>query len=780
MEQQIEEMQTKLEEAKERSGTSQEGETATGEKGSVSIASALAPRTKEVSRDTDEPVKSLSPAEAIKMLQKYGIIDELATGELVSTVDYRVGQTKEYKQNPISEISKDLMYHFMMYKDGVEGLNDYPYIDKIIELYRRANTDQQELQAQGLAKLNDDLDALNNGFQEAVASALTGQKAPQQESRIKTLKRLPVRCLEAFVAAGAKIANVEACRENIMAVNPVDKKLVAFLYTSEITPNRLNAANENGWTPLMNLARYATAEDCKKLIDAGADINARNKDGSTALMLATCNGEDGETVCDLLLKAGAGINEKNNDGWTPLMWAARYSTPEVCRKLIDAGADVNARKKDGSATLMLATCNSENASAICDLLMQNKAEISAQNNSGDTALIWALFNSTGEVCKKLIKAGATLDTTTPRGKQVFMQSALNAQTDVCEILINAGANVNEKGEEGRTALIEAAVAGNSDTVKLLLDAGADVNAITTANDGKRQTALDLVREILAGLSNPFLGNSRKQKLEKDVKKVAPHAKLDYRGTFKLLEERGAKSATEIHETGEENSDLDALIASLRTTQYYTDVEKLYQRRLLDILPRIKNGADVNTVLENANGTTALHNACGLSCVDIVRWLLEHGANLNVRTARGASVYDCVGGENATEIRAILHDAQNVSSSQGPSLAERKDLQPMIDRMAALRCREASSALYQKRLLTLLPMIRDGADVDITLPETKGNTALHYACAIGSWSITQWLVEHGANVNAVTDKGATPLDCVGEDNAKRIRALLISRGARRNK
>ena len=548
MEQQIREMQTKLEEAKERSGTSQEGETATGKKGNASIASALASQTRQVPCGTAGPVKTLSPEEAIEMLQKYEIIDEHATGELVSTVDYRVGQTKEYKTNPISEISKDLMYHFMMYKDGVESLNDYPYIDKIIELYWRANTDQRELQAQGLAKLNEDMDALSNGFQELMTSALTGQRAPQQESRTKTLKRLPVRCLEAFVAAGAKITNVEACRENIMAVNPIDKKLIAFLYTSEITPNRLNVANANGWTPLMNLARYATAEDCKKLIEAGADINARNKDGNTALMLATCNGEDGETVCDLLLRAGAGINEKNNDGWTPLMWAARYSTPEVCKILTEAGADVNARKKDGSTALMLATCNSENSSAICDFLIQNKAEINVRDNCGDTPLIWAIRNSTREVCKKLIKAGATIDTTTSRGKQALMQSALNAQTDVCELLINAGANVNEKGKNGLTALILAAAAGNSDTVKLLLDAGADVDAITTFNGGKRQTVLDFVRDVLADLSNPFLGSLRKQEIEKEVKKFAPHAKLDYKGTFKLLEERGAKSATEIHET----------------------------------------------------------------------------------------------------------------------------------------------------------------------------------------------------------------------------------------
>lgn len=108
--------------------------------------------------------------------------------------------------------------------------------------------------------------------------------------------------------------------------------------------------------------------------------------------------------------------------------------------------------------------------------------------------------------------------------------------------------------------------------------------------------------------------------------------------------------------------------------------------------------------------------------------------------------------------------------------DRSSLDPLIARMAALRCKHADSALYQKRLLTLLPMIRNGADVDITLPETKGNTPLHYSCAIGSLSITKWLLEHGANPNAVTDKGTSPLQCVGSDNRKAITKALRAYGA----
>ncbi len=121
--------------------------------------------------------------------------------------------------------------------------------------------------------------------------------------------------------------------------------------------------------------------------------------------------------------------------------------------------------------------------------------------------------------------------------------------------------------------------------------------------------------------------------------------------------------------------------------------------------------------------------------------------------------------------------QETKSSSRRSIPESdmEQLDVMLDRLRALKCKSADSALYQKRLLALLPLIRNGADVDVTLPETKGNTALHFACALGSWSISQWLVEHGANVNAKTNRGATPMDCLGEDNEVRIKKLLQKHG-----
>ena len=247
---------------------------------------------------------------------------------------------------------------------------------------------------------------------------------------------------------------------------------------------------------------------------------------------------------------------------------------------------------------------------------------------------------------------------------------------------------------------------------------------------------------------------------------------------------------------------------LTTFQYCKAINNSQRSRELEkIRILLENGADPNiydgycpnsSFISGAK-TTPLYFLCRLADISfsdalpVIKLLIQHGADIHFADKNGRQPMDswdpnykvleklaaaAKAGESLDGMDLTVTNTN--SSSYSPAGQTHTDLQPMIDRMRALRCREATSALYQRRLLTLLPMIRDGADVDITLPETKGNTALHYSCAIGSWSITQWLVEHGANVNAVTDKGATPLDCVGDDNAQRIRALLISRGARRNK
>ncbi len=221
------------------------------------------------------------------------------------------------------------------------------------------------------------------------------------------------------------------------------------------------------------------------------------------------------------------------------------------------------------------------------------------------------------------------------------------------------------------------------------------------------------------------------------------------------------------------TELNSLIQTLQNKHFEGEYNQLLQKRLVTLLQRIAEGADVNTVAEDANGTTALHNACGLGEVDIVIWLLRKGADVRIKTAKGASVTDCIGNDADGRVRLIIQSVLN-DVQEDAGLA-REELGPIIARIQAMKA-TSSNKLYRTRLLTLLPMIMNGEDVNLTLTETKGNTALHYACGLGDVELVTWLLENGADPNKLTDKGMSPYKCAGGKQVKTIQNLLKEYGA----
>jgi ankyrin repeat protein len=133
------------------------------------------------------------------------------------------------------------------------------------------------------------------------------------------------------------------------AVRNGNREIVQALLWAKVD---VNARDNEGQTVLMLLSDETTDEIVWDLINAGAKVNLRDKDGDTALIsVAEVNNVEALKV---LLDAGAKVNGTNNDGETALMLAASNGLVHNVRALIFAGADVNARDKEGKSALMYA------------------------------------------------------------------------------------------------------------------------------------------------------------------------------------------------------------------------------------------------------------------------------------------------------------------------------------------------------------------------------------------------------------------------------------------
>jgi ankyrin repeat protein len=172
----------------------------------------------------------------------------------------------------------------------------------------------------------------------------TGAMAPEQ---ISLLKRWIDEGAEWPDAASGDVAAVPA--------DPGAAKLMTMLRTGDIkafqralsmSPEAAKRNGDAGVTPLHYASLYADAPAVKALLDVGADPNARNDAGATALMWAT----DDLAKTRLLVERGADVNAKSLDGRTPIMLAAaRAGSSPVLSFLLDKGANPNADLADVTA-----------------------------------------------------------------------------------------------------------------------------------------------------------------------------------------------------------------------------------------------------------------------------------------------------------------------------------------------------------------------------------------------------------------------------------------------
>ena len=410
--------------------------------------------------------------------------------------------------------------------------------------------------------------------------------------------------------------------------------------------------------PLFDAVEAGDAGAVERLLADGVSVQTAEIDGTTALHWAAHH--DRLQIAGLLLDAGAAVDATNRYGVTPLALASvNGSTPMIAR-LLEAGADPNLPNPEGETPLM-AAARTGNAGAIETLLAHGADVDAVEAWRGQTALMWATAQNQLTAVEALLGAGADPNARSGRGFTPVLFAAREGHVDVLEPLVRAGADSDDAlPANGMSALVLAVYNAQYDFAKALLDLGADPDAA-----GNGWTALHQVvwtRSPNLGRNPPF---------------PVPLGDLDAFDLVRALAAAGAN--LDARQTGE---------------------------------PR-----DGNRNVLNRIGSTPLLQAAKVADAAMMQLLVDLGADPSLATEEGATPLMAAAGVGIWKI------------GENPGTNDE-----------ALEAVELAWKL----------------DNDVNAADTNGDTALHGAIHRGAGNIVRFLVEKGADIDAVNDTGWSPL------------------------
>ena len=432
----------------------------------------------------------------------------------------------------------------------------------------------------------------------------------------------------------------------------------------------------------------------RALLEEGIDVNIPRADGATALLWAA-HWDDGEAV-ELLVRAGANVNAADDHGVTPLARACENASASMVDRLLEAGANPNSAQANGLTPLMTAarTGNLE----VFKALLSRGAHVDATTaTTHETALMWAVAGRRLDIVRALVEKGADVH---PKPKRVFsplIAAAKNGDIETAKVLIAAGARVDDTGSDSTHLLTYAIVVGQSAFAHFLLEQGVDPNGTI---DGV--TAL----HAASGSVDTWLkawhrrhGRAHRGQLELDERLALVNALLA----------RGADpnvrmTASEV--TGQ------GFVRNGAYDTFATGTGDVAGATPLWVAAYATNPGPGSASFRDRNRLPK-------SNVEILRSLLAAGARPDVTSHDGTTT---------------LMAAAGCGRAAHVTNVPRADRQPMAE--AAVR-------------------ILIAAGVDVRATNEGDFTALHCAAFSGLPEVVQYLVEHGADIDARDWRGRTP-------------------------
>eukprot|EP00038_Savillea_parva_P031753 m.90140 g.90140 ORF g.90140 m.90140 type:complete len:1008 (-) comp9843_c0_seq1:96-3119(-) len=320
----------------------------------------------------------------------------------------------------------------------------------------------------------------------------------QRTALMTAVDRNHVDCVKALLEDGRIDVNAVDEKGNA-AINEASVETVQLLLDANANPN---VAGEDTLTPLIRATQHqqlpllevllphcdvnavtkddgktaliwATMQEDPKmtqlLIDAGADVNAKDSSQMTALVWSIM--QHRTPAFDVLLAAGADVNLGSINGWTPLFWAVQQDEMGMLKKLMDAGADLEAADMSGQTALVWAAESAKPEA--CKLLVEGGANRFAERADKQTALSIARAKDLVDVIAVLGDAEDRLTIAAGQGDEDTVAKILKEEPEV---------NMNLQDKDGRTPVVAATYGGHKRVAEMLVDAGANLDLADNAGN----------------------------------------------------------------------------------------------------------------------------------------------------------------------------------------------------------------------------------------------------------------------------------------------------------
>ncbi len=404
----------------------------------------------------------------------------------------------------------------------------------------------------------------------------------------------------------------------------------------------VNVAQADGTTALHWAARWDQAGIADQLIQLGANVKAANRFGVTPLALAATNGS--ATMIEKILAAGEDANAAvTKDGDTALMSAARAGKVDAIEVFLKHGADVNKTNQRGQTPLMFAVA--EKNAAAAKVLIAHGANVNAHTNplpppgkldlifsapappGGMTALLFAARQNDLESVKVLIEAGADLKGAAADGSAPLLIAVINGHYSLAKYLLDHGADPNQTDDKGRGPLYAAIDMRNLEwstrpapperdpladfaLISALVEGGANVNAkLSTKLPLRGQPSFDGRWANQTG-ATPFWRA----------------AQSDDVAVMKLLLKHGANAL----EASADHTTPLMVAAGVGWSDGQSHGSQADAPQAIQIC--LDAGADINAV--NDEGYAALHGASFRGANEVVQFLVDHGARMDIKNREG--------------------------------------------------------------------------------------------------------------------------------------------------